>query len=212
MSGAEPVSEAILNRMRESMVHRGPDGAGTWVAPTRQAGLAFRRLAIIDLAATANQPMANEDGTVHLVFNGEIYNHRALRRELEERGHRFRTDHSDTETIVHGYEEWGVDVVHHLAGMFAFAVWDARQQSLFIARDRIGIKPLYFTQSGSAFLFASEIKALLEHPKVAPSVEPYGVYHYLSFLHTPAPLTMFPRHLHLPAGYRAVISAGRPSN
>jgi asparagine synthase (glutamine-hydrolysing) len=210
MSRAEPVSEAVLNRMRESMVHRGPDGAGTWVAPTRQAGLAFRRLAIIDLAAAANQPMANEDGTVHLVFNGEIYNHRALRRELEQRGHRFRTDHSDTETIVHGYEEWGVDVVHHLAGMFAFAIWDARQQSLFIARDRIGIKPLYFTQAGAAFLFASEIKALLEHPKVTPSIEPYGVYHYLSFLTTPAPLTMFRGIYKLPAGHRAFISAGRP--
>jgi asparagine synthase (glutamine-hydrolysing) len=207
-SPGEPVSEEILNRMRECMVHRGPDGAGTWVSAARQAGLAFRRLAIIDLNENANQPMPNEDGNLHIVFNGEIYNHRALRRELEANGHRFRTDHSDTETIVHGYEEWGKDVVDHLEGMFAFAIWNEREKTLFMARDRIGVKPLYFTTAGSAFLFASEIKALLAHPRVAAQVEPYALYHYLSFLTTPAPMTMFRGIFKMPAGHRVTIRPG----
>jgi asparagine synthase (glutamine-hydrolysing) len=209
-SPAEPVSEEILNRMRECMVHRGPDGAGTWVSPARQVGLAFRRLAIIDLNQNANQPMPNEDGSLQIVFNGEIYNHRALRRELEAKGHRFRTDHSDTETIVHGYEEWGKDVVHHLEGMFAFAIWNERERTLFLARDRIGVKPLYFTTAGSAVLFASEIKALLAHPRVTAQVEPYALYHYLSFLTTPAPMTMFRGIFKMPAGHRVTIRAGQP--
>ena len=209
-SSGDPVSEEILDRMRESMIHRGPDGAGTWVSPARQVGLAFRRLAIIDLNQNANQPMPNEDGNLQIVFNGEIYNHRALRRELEAKGHRFRTDHSDTETIVHGYEEWGKDVVHHLEGMFAFAIWNEREKSLFMARDRIGVKPLYFTTTGSAFLFASEIKALLAHPRVAAQVEPYALYHYLSFLTTPAPMTMFRGIFKMPAGHRVTIRAGGP--
>lgn len=208
LSTGDPVSEETLRRMRESMVHRGPDGAGTWMSPSRQVGLAFRRLAIIDLNQNANQPMPNEDGSLHIVFNGEIYNHRALRRELEAKGHRFRTDHSDTETIVHGYEEWGQEVVHHLEGMFAFAIWNERERTLFMARDRIGIKPLYFTSTGNAFLFASEIKALLEHPRVSAQVEPYALYHYLSFLTTPAPMTMFRGIFKLPAGHRMLVKPG----
>ena len=112
---AQPVDGSLLARMRDTMVHRGPDGEGLWVAPGREVALAFRRLAIVDLSATANQPMTNEDGTVQVVFNGEIYNHLALRQELLEKGHRFKTDHSDTEVIVHGYEEWGEAVVERLA-------------------------------------------------------------------------------------------------
>ena len=114
-SAAHPVAGEVLARMRDTMVHRGPDGDGLWVAPGREVGLAFRRLAIIDLSTDANQPMTNEDGSVQVVFNGEIYNHLALRRELLEKGHRFKTDHSDTEVIVHGYEEWGEAVVERLA-------------------------------------------------------------------------------------------------
>ena len=189
------------------MVHRGPDGAGVWMSPDRRAGLAFRRLAIIDLAENASQPMANEDGSVRIVFNGEIYNHRRLRNELVARGHRFSTDHSDTETIVHGYEEWGDDVVHHLEGMFAIGIWDEPRRRLFLARDRVGVKPLYFTWTGGDFLFASEIKALLAHPAVTPALELGGLYHYLSFLTTPAPLTMFKGVYKMPAGHRASIDA-----
>jgi len=204
------VSLDVLERMRDTMEHRGPDGKGTWLSPDRRIGLGFRRLAIIDLSETANQPMSNEDGSIRVVFNGEIYNHVALRRELQDYGHRFQTDHSDTETIVHGYEQWGVDVLSHLEGMFAIGIWDSRKRELLLARDRIGVKPLYFTRTGGHFVFASEIKALLQHPEVSAAVEPYGLYHYLSFLTTPAPLTMF-RGIHkLPAGFRAVIREGQP--
>ena len=199
------VEAPVLAAMRDAMVHCGPDGEGIWVSPDRRIGLAFRRLAIVDLSEAANQPMANEDGSVRIVFNGEIYNHARLRPELSAKGHRFRTDHSDTESIVHGYEVWGEDVVHHLEGMFAFAIWDDRLKRLFFARDRIGIKPLYFAWAPSGFLFASEIKALLVHPEVSADVEPISVYHYLSFLTTPAPLTMFRGIFKMPAGHRASI-------
>ena len=204
---AAPVDVDVLARMRDAMRHRGPDGEGLWTSADRQIGLAFRRLAIIDLSTAANQPMANEDGTIRVVFNGEIYNHRALRAELEAAGHRFRTDHSDTETIVHGYEQWGADVVHHLHGMFAIGVWDAKARRLFVARDRIGIKPLYFTEVAGSFLFASEIKSLVEHPSVSVTLEPAALYHYLSFLATPAPMTMFRGIYKMPAGHRAVVDA-----
>ncbi len=200
-----PVEEEVLLRMRDAVAHRGPDGQGLWISPDRRVGLGFRRLAIVDLSDAAGQPMVNEDDSVRIVFNGEIYNHRALRSELQSKGHRFQTDHSDTESIVHGYEVWGEDVVHHLEGMFAFAIWDERQRRLFLARDRIGIKPLYFTWTSSGFLFGSEIKALLVHPEVTADLEPTSVYHYLSFLTTPAPLTMFRGIYKLPAGHRCSV-------
>jgi asparagine synthase (glutamine-hydrolysing) len=202
---AHPVDAAHLARMRDTMVHRGPDGEGLWVAPDRRVGLAFRRLATVDLSTTANQPMTDEDGSVQVVFNGEIYNHLALRKELLEKGHRFKTDHSDTEGIVHGYEEWGERVVERLHGMFAIGIWDAARRRLFLARDRVGIKPLYFSWTSAGFLFASEIKALLAHPDVDADVEPRSVYHYLSFLTTPAPLTMFRGIFKMPAGCRAFV-------
>ena len=144
--GVFPVTTEYVDRMRETLDHRGPDGADTWVSGDGRVGLGFRRLAIIDLSDAAMQPMENEDGTVRLVFNGEIYNHASVRRELEEAGnHRFRTDHSDTEVIVHAFEEWGIDALHRFRGMFAVAIWDARNQELWLARDRIGIKPLYWS-------------------------------------------------------------------
>ena len=174
---AHTVDGETLARMRDTMTHRGPDGAGLWVAPGREVALAFRRLAIVDLSATANQPMTNEDGTVQVVFNGEIYNHLALRKELVAKGHRFKTDHSDTEVIVHGYEEWGAGVVERIHGMFAIGIWDAGERRLFLARDRVGIKPLSFTWTRSGFLFASVFKALLAHPELSADVEPRAVYH-----------------------------------
>jgi asparagine synthase (glutamine-hydrolysing) len=206
VSSANRVDRSVLDRMRDALDHRGPDDAASWHSADGHAGLGFRRLAIIDLAASASQPMSNEDGQLQLVFNGEIYNHAALRVELEQRGHRFRTDHSDTETIVHGFEEWGRDVVHHLDGMFAFAIYDRRDRTLFFARDRVGVKPLYFTQVGGEFLFASEIKALLCHPAVARDVDPWALYHYLSFLAAPAPLTMFKGIHKVPAGHRGIVT------
>lgn len=207
LTESREVDSAVLERMRDVIQHRGPDGSGLWIAPSGRVGLGFRRLAIIDLSDSANQPMPNEDGSIQVVFNGEIYNHQYLRRELLSHNHRFRSDHSDTETIVHGYEQWGEKVVDHLEGMFAIGVWDEAGQNLFLARDRIGIKPLYITWTPSAFLFASEIKALLAHPEVQAEVEPLAIYHYLSFLTTPAPLTMFRGIYKIPAGFHCTVSA-----
>jgi len=195
------VTPELVTAMRETLAHRGPDGAETWVADDRRVGLGFRRLAIIDLAPTAMQPMANEDGSIRLVFNGEIYNHADIRAELEELGgHTWRTDHSDTEMIVHAFEQWGIDCIHRFRGMFAIAIWDARQRELWLVRDRIGIKPLYFSVHHGKLAFASEIKALLEDPQLERAVDEEALFHYLSFLTTPAPRTLFRGINKLPGG------------
>src|SRR5881628_3977293 len=161
----ERVDNAPLKRMRDILVHRGPDGAGLW--SEGPVGLGHRRLAIVDVAG-GHQPMTNEDRTVWIVFNGEIYNHAEIRRELEARGHCYRT-RSDTETILHLYEEEGDRCVERLQGMFAFALWDRRRRRLLLARDRLGIKPLYYASTDGEILFASEIKAILAAGPV-PSV------------------------------------------
>jgi asparagine synthase (glutamine-hydrolysing) len=185
------VDRATLERMRDAMAHRGPDGGDAWVSDDRKIGLGHRRLSIVDLNVTATQPMRNEDGSVVITFNGEIYNHAKLRPELVSRGHQFRTDHSDTEVLVHGYEEWGLDgLLERIEGDYAFGIWDARKGALSLARDRIGVKPLYFSYIKGCFAFASEMKAMVQHPDFSPEIEPYAMYHYLSFLTTPAPLTM----------------------
>ena len=178
--------------MRDALAHRGPDGAGTWISPDRRVGLGSRRLAIIDLSHSADQPMANEDGSIQLVYNGEIYNHAEVRTELERLGgHTFRTDHSDTEVVVHAYEEWGIDCLHRFRGMFAFALWDGRSRELWLVRDRIGIKPLYYSVHHGRLVFASEIKSLLLDPQQERAVDEESLYHYLSFLCVPAPRTLF---------------------
>ena len=195
------VTREHVDRMRETLAHRGPDGADTWVDDDGRIGLGFRRLAIIDLSDSAMQPMPNEDGSVRLVFNGEIYNHAEIRRELEQLGgHRFRTDHSDTEVIVHAFEQWGIDCVHRFRGMFALAIWDERAQELWLVRDRIGIKPLYWSVHHGRLNFASEIKALLTDPQQERGVDEQALYHYLSFLTTPAPQTLFKGIKKLPGG------------
>jgi len=182
------------------MAHRGPDGEGVWVSDDGRVGLAHRRLTIIDLTDRASQPMANEDGAVRVTYNGEIYNHKILRQELIAAGHTFRSDHSDTEVIVHGYEEWGLDgLVRRLEGMFAFAIWDEGQKRLSLARDRVGVKPVYFTRHGGGFAFGSEIKAILAVSGIPRRVNSIALYHYLSYLTTPAPLTMFDGIYKLPA-------------
>ncbi len=197
-----------LDAMQRVMAHRGPDGDGLWMSSDARVGLAHRRLAIIDLSDLAAQPMANDDGSVVLTYNGEVYNHVALRAELEAQGYRFRTDHSDTEVLVHGYSAWGMQgLVERLEGMFAFALWDAKRRELHLARDRIGIKPVYFTRTGGAFRFASEIKALLSDPGVPRAVDHDAVNHYLSFMVTPAPLTMFKDIFKLPAGHIMRVAA-----
>ena len=206
----EHISLPILEGMRDTMHHRGPDGCGSWISPEGNVGLAHRRLSIIDLSDAATQPMSNEDGEVWITFNGEIYNHAGLRKELEQSGHRFLTDHSDTEVLVHGYEEWGLNgLLDRVAGDYAFAVWDGSKRTLSLARDRVGVKPLYFYLDDKQFLFGSEIKAILAHPDVSRDVEPVAMYHYLSFLTTPAPLTMFKGIYKLPAGHCMTVKADR---
>jgi asparagine synthase (glutamine-hydrolysing) len=179
-----------------------------WIADDRRTGLAFRRLAIIDLSPKANQPMATEDGRLRIVFNGEIYNHAELRRELETiRPRQWKTDHADTEVILHAFQEWGIDAVHHFRGMFAIGLWDAARQELWLIRDRIGVKPLYYSVHDGRLVFASEIKALLEDPEQARAVDEQSLYHYLSFLTTPAPRTMFAGISKLPGGCWLRITA-----
>jgi asparagine synthase (glutamine-hydrolysing) len=181
------VSEDLIDRMTGAIAHRGPDGVGKYVSGP--VGLGHTRLAIIDLS-TGDQPMPNEDKTIWLVFNGEIYNFRELREDLLKRGHQFRSA-TDTEVIVHLYEEYGVECVSHLRGMFAFALWDERQQSLFLVRDRVGIKPLYYANLGKALVFGSEIKALLADPDVTCEIELQSVDKFLTHLCLPGRETLW---------------------
>lgn len=195
------VSDSYLVRLRDTMIHRGPDGAGLFISPDRRVGLGHRRLSIIDLSESASQPMSNEDGTLWVVFNGEIYNHAEIRAELEQRGgHRWKTDHSDTEVILHAFEQWGIECVHRFRGMFALALWDAKQRQLWLVRDRIGVKPLYYSVHHGRLTFASEIKALLEDPEQERAVNEEAMYHYLTFTVAPAPSTLFRGIQKLPPG------------
>ena len=180
------VEPDVIHAMRKAATHRGPDDHGALVSGN--VGLGFNRLSIIDLVG-GHQPLANEDETVWIVFNGEIYNFESLRDDLLKRGHLFRT-RSDTETIVHLWEEFGEDCVTRLRGMFAFAIWDSRKRVLFIARDRLGIKPLYFFQDRERFAFASELKALLEVPEIARVVDPAAIQEFLRQRYVIAPNTM----------------------
>jgi asparagine synthase (glutamine-hydrolysing) len=178
----------LLERMKSALAHRGPDADGSYVVDGISLG--HTRLAIVDLSESGRQPLSNEDGTVWVTFNGEIYNHPALRRTLELKGHVFRGN-SDTESIVHGYEEYGVEVVRHLTGMFAFAIWDAPRRRLVLARDRLGIKPLYYTLKDGRVRFASEIKALLADPSVPRALNRQGLFDMVGYEFTPAPDTLF---------------------
>ncbi len=190
-------NEAALLEMNQQLVHRGPDDAGTLVSD--RTGLAMRRLSIIDLK-TGHQPLCNEDGSIWIVFNGEIYNHAELRQKLIARGHTYRT-HSDTESVVHLYEEYGSDCVDHLRGMFAFAIWDKPRHMIFAARDRLGIKPFYYCQRDGAFVFGSEIKALLAYPGIRPEFNTGVLPEYLAFGYVSSEETLFSGVRKLPAGH-----------
>ncbi len=198
------ITTELLVRMRDTMVHRGPDDEGVYLSADGRVGLGFRRLSILDLSTAGRQPMANARGDRWIVYNGEVYNFRELRAELEAKGHRFRSQ-SDTEVLLALYDEYGRAMVHRLRGMFAFAIWDEGERTLWLARDRIGVKPLYYTFANGVFLFASEIKALLAYPGVVPRVDLEAFYHYLSFLTTPAPSTLFADIAKLPAGHTLLI-------
>jgi asparagine synthase (glutamine-hydrolysing) len=193
------VTDSLVVRMRDTMTHRGPDDAGVYVSEDHRVGLGNRRLAIVDLSPAGRNPMPNEDGRVWITFNGEIYNHESLRPGLEARGHRYRS-RTDTETTIHLYEERGLDFVQDLEGDFAIGLWDENARRIVLARDRIGVKPLYYTLAGGRLIFASEIKAILAHPAVSRDIDEEALYHYLTFLTTPAPQTLFAGIQKLPAG------------
>ncbi len=198
------VDRNILAAMNQQIAHRGPDDDGFFAR--ENVGLAMRRLSIIDIQ-TGHQPICNEDETIWIVFNGEIYNHRELRQGLESQGHRYRS-RSDTETIVHLYEQYGNDCVQHLQGMFAFAIWDQTKRTLFLARDRLGIKPLYYRYDGETLLFGSEIKALLAYPGLRPEFNRKALAEYLAFGYLAGEETMYSGIRKLMPGHTLTIDAG----
>ncbi len=198
ITGAVPgIHPELLRRMTTRLAHRGPDGAG--VVCTQEFSFGHRRLAVIDLA-TGQQPLATPDHRYTIIFNGEIYNYRELRAELEEMSEQFRTQ-SDTEVLLAAFARWGITSLERLRGMFAFAIWDAAERSLWLARDRLGVKPLYWTRSGSQLLFASEMKALLAHPSVSRRLNPQAVDDFLAYLYVPAPQTIFEGIFELPPAH-----------
>jgi asparagine synthase (glutamine-hydrolysing) len=202
------IERGLLERMGTALFHRGPDAGGVHLEPG--IGLVHRRLSIIDLS-TGQQPLYNEDGSVAVVFNGEIYNYQDLVSELSACGHAFRT-RSDTEAIVHGWEEWGERCVTRFRGMFALALWDRGRETLFLARDRLGVKPLYYAQlPGGAWLFGSELKALLEHPELPRELDPLAVEEYFAFGYVPEPRTIFRGVFKLPPGCTLTLRRGRPA-
>lgn len=198
----QPIQESVLRRMTAALTHRGPDDDGFHVAG--RIGLGHRRLSIIDVAS-GHQPIFNEDGSVAVVLNGEIYNYPELAALVTARGHQLKT-RSDTETIVHLYEEFGEACVRHLRGMFAFALWDSREQKLLLARDRVGKKPLYFADIGGTLLFGSELKALLEHPAMPREIDPLAVADYFSYQFIPAPKTIYRHARKLRAGHCLIVT------
>jgi len=192
-----PIDRAVLDRMSSVIRHRGPDGEGKFV--DGEVGLGHRRLSIIDVAG-GSQPIGNEEGNLQVIFNGEIYNFVELRKELEAFGHRFQT-RSDTEVIVHAYEQWGLDCVRRFNGMFAFALWDSRKRELLLARDHLGIKPLYYLMLGDRLLFASEIKSLLQHPACPRAIDLEALAELFSFRYVPSPKTLFQGIMKLPPAH-----------
>jgi asparagine synthase (glutamine-hydrolysing) len=204
---ASEIPRALLDRMNETQFHRGPDEGGLHLEPG--LGLGHRRLSIIDLSS-GQQPLFNEDGSVVVVFNGEIYNFQELVPELEKLGHVFRT-HSDTEVIVHAWEAWGEACVARFRGMFAFALWDRNRNTLFVVRDRFGVKPLYyaFLDTGE-FLFGSELKSLMAHPRLLREIDPLAVEEYFAYGYVPEPRTIFKRVYKLPPGFTLTLKRGEP--
>jgi len=201
-----PADEKLLKRMASCLSHRGPDAEGVYLKGS--VGLGHRRLSIIDLSPAGHQPMCNEDGTVWIVLNGEIYNFRELRDELEKKGHVFRS-HSDTEAILHLYEEEGPDCVKGLRGMFAFAIWDERDRSLFLARDRAGEKPLFYYLDDRCLIFGSEIKAILQNPNVSVKPDYVAIHHYLTYQSVPSPFSAFQGISKLPPAHYLICRNGK---
>lgn len=186
-------------KMRDTLSHRGPDDEGLFINDSNQVALGHRRLSIIDLTKAGKQPMSNEDGTIWITYNGEIYNFKTIRRELIEKGHIFKSN-TDTEVIIHGYEEWDVDILKKLNGMFAFGIWDDNKKILFLARDRVGIKPLYYFYDEKRFIFASEIKAIVKDEKIKREIHPDAIKYYFTLGYIPNPLSIWKKIKKLPQG------------
>src|SRR5438270_1215783 len=201
----DPVELETIRRMTQTMVHRGPDDEGYFISGA--VGLGFRRLSIIDLAG-GHQPMSDAEETIWVILNGEIYNFKELRVQLEKRGHRFRTN-SDTEVIIHGYKEWGAEVLKHLNGMFGLAIWDVKKQRLIVARDAMGIKLIYYRIANGQLTFGSEIRAILAAESSKPSVDPIALNLFLRFRYSPSPLTIFDGVRKLAAGMMLVVEEGK---
>ena len=200
-----PIPESVLQQMNQVQFHRGPDEGGVYL--TDKVGLAHRRLSIIDIS-TGQQPLFNADGSVGIVFNGEIYNFQSIRAELESLGYHFQT-HSDTEVIVHAWSAWGDACVKKLRGMFAFTIWDSQQQVLFVARDRLGIKPLYYAVlPNGQFIFGSELKVLTAHPQLSRTIDPYAVEDYFALGYIPEPRTIYQDVYKLPPGHALTLKTG----
>lgn len=195
---AQVESEELL-RIREAMIVRGPDDAGLWLSTDKRIGLAHRRLSIIDLSKTGRQPMMTQNGVLSIVFNGEIYNYRELRTQLEAKGYRFYSN-SDTEVLLHLYVEYGTQIVYHIRGMYAFAIWDDKNKGLFIARDPFGIKPLYYADDNQSFRFASQVKALLKGKQIDTTPQPAGHVGFFLWGYVPEPYTLYKGIHSLPAG------------
>jgi len=205
----KPVSTPLIKKMTDVIAHRGPDSEGFWV--NSFVGFGHRRLAIIDLSPLAHQPMANDDGSLVITYNGEVYNYQNLRLELEAKGHTFRSQ-SDTEVVLKAYEEWGESCVNRFNGMFAFALWDAHQNRIFLARDRYGIKPLYYWMKDDVFVFASEIKAILQHPDYSVRLCTGALNEYFSFQNIFSDLTLFEGIRMLPAASTLAVTLGTRSS
>ena len=200
-----PIDRELLSRMNDTQFHRGPDGFGLWDQPS--LGFGHRRLSIIDLAA-GHQPMLTPDGGIGVTFNGEIYNYRELKQQLEALGHHFQT-HSDTEVILHGWRQWGADCVQHFRGMFAFALYDVARETLFMARDPMGKKPLHYSLlADGAFVFGSELKSLLPYPGMVREIDPLAIEDYLAFGYIPDPRSIYKSILKLPAAHRLLWRRG----
>jgi asparagine synthase (glutamine-hydrolysing) len=208
LNSAQPgTGPGILKNMSDVIIHRGPDSDGQWQSPDKKCGLAFRRLAIIDLSELGNQPMHTQDGRYHIVFNGEIYNHADIRKELEKRGYKYNSG-TDTETILYGFAEFGLDILQKMHGMWAIAIWDSRDKKLMLSRDRLGIKPLYFYNKNGVFLFGSEIKSILQHPSSERDINIEELPNYLNYSASSNRGTLFKDVHKIPAGHLLTYEAG----
>jgi asparagine synthase (glutamine-hydrolysing) len=203
----KPIDKGVFEKMLETMAHRGPDGKGTYLSVDKRIALGHRRLALIDLSERAIQPLYNEDKTIWLTVNGEIYNYPELKKMLLQKGHRFHSD-SDSEVIIHGYEEWGFEVLSHIKGMFALGLWDEKKQILFLARDRFGIKPLYYFNGKKSFMFSSEIKGIIKSPDFTKDIDFSSFCDFFTYRYIPSPKTIWQNVYKIPPAHYLVLKNG----